>query len=95
MLQEISEFDVIASELKDKDVDSLLDTIIGLLANQDQFGSKAPMVVVKLEALAAKFAILARYYTTIDKSDPVKKNLYYTLSEQAHQLAAAMKYVVR
>ena len=95
MLQQIDEFDKISSELNDPDVDVLLDMVVQLLTKHDMLDTKAPLVIVRLEALSAKFAILARYYTTMEKNQSTKKNLYYTLADQAHQLAAAMKYVVR
>lgn len=98
MLKEISdiqEFNDISELLQDKQVDQALEYVTKVIADPASVAQRGPITVVMLEGLAAKFAILARYYTTIDKSQPQRKNVYYTMAEQMHSLAAAMKYVVK
>lgn len=94
-ISDIQEFNDISELLQDEQVDQALQFVVELLADPTSVAQRGPLGVVILEGLAAKFAIQARYYTTVDKSQPQRKNVYYTMAEQMHSLAAAMKYVVK
>jgi hypothetical protein len=58
------------------------------------------MIIIELQALSAKFAVLASYYTTIAKDktgtpNNNKKNIYYTASSAIDRLVDALKYAAR
>lgn len=80
--------------MQDKDLDIALDLVVKLIAKPDVPAMKAPELIVKLQALSAKFSMLARYYTTFEKGteSSKKKNVYYTASDCVDKLVDALKY---
>jgi hypothetical protein len=50
-----------------------------------------------LQAISAKLAVMARYYTTFEKGgeNSKKKNTYYTVSEAIDKLVDSLKYSAR
>lgn len=97
LISELSEFNDIKEFMNDKDLDFALDLIIKLIAKPDVPSSKAPELIIKIQALSAKFAIMSRYYTTFEKGgeNAKKKNVYYTAEEALNNLAAALKYSMK
>ena len=94
LISELTEFNDIKEFMKDPDLDYALDLIIKLIAKPDVPSSKAPDLIVKMQALAAKFAMLSRFYTTFEKGgeNAKKKNVYYTAEEAVTRLVDALKY---
>jgi hypothetical protein len=94
LISELTEFNDIKEFMKDADLDYALDLIIKLIAKPDVPSSKAPDLIVKMQALAAKFAMLSRFYTTFEKGgeNAKKKNVYYTAEEAITRLVDALKY---
>jgi hypothetical protein len=80
--------------MNDPDLDTALELIIKLITKPDVPAAKAPELIVKLQALSAKFSMLARYYTTFEKSGEAskRKNVYYTASDSIDKLVDAVKY---
>lgn len=100
LLEEISsitEFNEMSEFMNDTDLDNALAMIIKLIMKPDVPPNVASSVIVQLQALSAKFAMLARYYTTYDKGAEAskKKNTYYTLSDAVDKLVAALKYSLK
>jgi hypothetical protein len=97
LISELSEFNDIKEFMNDHDLDFALDLIIKLIAKPDVPSSKAPELIIKIQALSAKFAIMSRYYTTFEKGgeNAKKKNVYYTAEEALNNLAAALKYSMK
>ena len=97
LISELSEFNDIKEFMNDKDLDFALDLIIKLIAKPDVPSSKAPDLVVKMQALSAKFAMMSRFYTTFEKGgeNAKKKNVYYTAEEAINRLVDALKYSAR
>lgn len=97
VISELTEFNDMKEFMNDKDLDYALDVIIKLIAKPDVPSSKAPDLIVKLQALASKFAMLARYYTTFEKGgdNAKKKNVYFTAEESINKLVDALKYSAR
>jgi len=100
LISVVTEFNDLHEYMKDEQLDRALATIVKLLMNPDVPSAKAPMLIIELQALSAKFAVLASYYTTIakDKSGSVnnnKKNIYYTANEAIDRLVDALKYSAR
>jgi len=96
-VSKITEFNDIKEYMADPELDEALDLIIKLVMKPDVPAGKSPELIVRLQALSAKFAILARYYTTLEKGgeSAKKKNVYYTASEAIDKLVDAVKYLAR
>ena len=108
LISEITEFNDMKEFMGDKDLDYALDLIIKLIAKPDVpslvristislVSSKAPDLIIKMQALGAKFAMLSRYYTTFEKGgdNAKKKNVYYTAEEAINRIVDALKYSAR
>lgn len=97
LISELSEFNDIKEFMNDADLDYALDLIIKLIAKPDVPSSRAPELIIKIQALSAKFAMMSRYYTTFEKGgdNAKKKNVYYTAEEALNNLAAALKYSMK
>ena len=96
-VSEITEFNDMSEFVNDKDLDKALDLIIKLVMKPDVPAAKATELIIQLQALSAKFAVMARYYTSFEKGVEAskKKNVYYTMSDSIDKLAAAVKYSIR
>lgn len=96
-ISKITEFNDMSEYMQDKDLDQALDLIIKLISKPDVPNSKAPELIIKLQAISAKLAMQARYYTTFLKGgeNSKKKNTYYTASEAIDKLVDALKYAAR
>lgn len=93
----ITEFNDMSEFMGDKDLDTALDLIIRLITKPDVPSAKAPSLIVQLQAISAKFAMQARYYTTFEKGGDAskKKNTYYTAADTIDKLVDALKYSAR
>jgi len=96
-ISELTEFNDMKEFMNDKDLDYALDLIIKLIAKPDVPSTKAPDLIVKMQALSAKFAMMSRFYTTFEKGgeNAKKKNVYYTAEEAINRLVDALKYSAR
>jgi hypothetical protein len=96
-VSDITEFNEISEYMKDTDLDEAMLLIIKLIAKPDVPASKAPEIITRLQAIAAKLAIMSRYYTTFEKGPEAskKKNVYYTTAEAVNKLVDALKYNAR
>jgi hypothetical protein len=90
-MNEMSEF------MQDEDLDIALDLIIKLIMKPDVPSAKTPELIIRLQALSAKFAMLSRYYTTFEKGGDAskKKNVYYSANAAIDKLVDALKYGAR
>ena len=97
LISGITEFNDLSEFMQDKDLDIALDLIIKLISKPDVPSTTAPGLIVKLQAISAKLAIQARYYTTFEKGgdNSKKKNTYYTAAEAIDKLVDALKYSAR
>ena len=96
----ITEINDLSSFLNDKDFDEAMELVIKLIAKPGVEPAMAQRLIVKLQALSTKYAILAATYSTIkrDKSGTPnnhKKNIYYSLKEALDKLCDALKYAAR
>ena len=99
-ISDITEFNDLHDYMKDEQLDRAMNVVIKLLANPDIPAAKAPQLIIELQAISAKFGMLASYYSTIakDKAGTMnnnKKNVYYSVKESVDKLVDALKYVVR
>jgi hypothetical protein len=97
LISEVTEFNDMKEYMNDPDLDYALDLIIKLITKPDVPSSKAPDLIIKMQALGAKFAMLSRFYTTFEKGgeNAKKKNVYYTAEEAINRLVDALKYSAR
>lgn len=94
LVSEVTELNDLSDYMKDEDLDRALELIIKLIVKPDVPATKAPDLIVTLQALSTKFAILARYYTSFEKGVDAskKKNVYYTVNAAIDKLVDAIKY---
>lgn len=94
LISEVTELNELSEFMKDKDLDDALELVIKLIMKPDVPSTKAPDLIVRLQALSTKFAVLARYYTTFEKGVDAskKKNVYYTVSDAINKLVDSLKY---
>lgn len=99
LFNDIVEFNEIHRFMSDEQIDRALTVVVKASTNPESLPhQQIPDLIVELQALAAKFAILATYYNGIGKdgADEVKKkNLYYTFKECITELVNALKYKAR
>jgi hypothetical protein len=96
----ITEFNDLHEFMNDDQLDRAMAVVINILMKPDIPAANAYKLIVELQAISAKFGILAAYYSTVakDKAGTVnnnKKNIYYSVKESIDKLVDALKYVVR
>jgi hypothetical protein len=96
-INNITEFNDIRDFMNDPDIDAALEAIVKIIVKPEIPPTATSVMIIKLQALSAKFSILARYYTTMEKGEIAskKKNVYYTVSDSIDKLVAALKYGVK
>jgi hypothetical protein len=92
LVNEVAEFSDISEIMNDDQLTDALGIIVKLMMNPDVPAQKAVGLIVQLEAYAAKFKMLASYYTNVKKDDRAKKNLYYSANEAVQRLVDSLKY---
>lgn len=97
IVSEVTQFNDLSEFMQDKDLDKALEFVVKLILKPDVPAAKAPELIIQLQALSAKFAILARYYTTLEKGteSAKRKNVYYTASDSIDKLVDAIKYMAK
>lgn len=94
-LNSVAEFAELAGYMNDPEFTQALEMIVKIMSSPDIPPHKAQILIVKLEAYAAKFGMLASYHAHIDKSDRAKKNMYFSGRDSMQRLVDALKYVLR
>lgn len=96
LINSVVEFNEIHKFMGDEQIDRALAIVIKAIQAPDSLPPQAiPNLIVELQALSAKCAILATYYNGIGKGGPEevkKKNMYYTFKEVLNDLVNALKY---
>lgn len=100
IVSEITEFNDLSEYMQDEQLDRTLELVIKCLMKPDIAAQKAPRLIVELQALSTKFAVMAVTYATIkkDRAGTVnnnKKNIYYSTKEAIDRLVDALKYSAR
>jgi hypothetical protein len=96
----ITEFNDLHDFMGDEQLDRAMDIVIKLLAKPDVPVAYATRLIVELQTLSTKFAMLAAYYATIakDRAGSVnnnKKNIYYSTKEAIDKLVDSLKYAAK
>lgn len=99
-ISRITEFNDISDFMKDPQLDRAMDLAIKCMANPDLASTKAPRLIVELQALSFKFSMKAVEYSTIKKDragteNNYKKNVYHSVRDALNDLVSALKYVAR
>ena len=96
-ISQVSEFNELSEYMQDKDLDEALSLIIKLIVKPDVPASRAPELIVRLQAMSAKFAMQKRYYMTFEKGvDAAKrKNAYASASDAIDKVVDSLKYIAR
>lgn len=96
LINEVVEFNEIHKFMDDEQIDRALTIVVKAINGPGDLPPQAiPNLIVELQALSAKCAILATYYNGIGKGGPEeikKKNMYYTFKEVLNDLVNALKY---
>jgi hypothetical protein len=99
-VNQVTEFNDLHEFMNDPELDEALALIVKIMMKPDIPSVQAVALIGKLQAMSAKFAILATYYTTIAKGpsgsvNNTKKNVYYTMKESIDKIVDALKYLAR
>lgn len=99
-ISQITEFNDLHEYMNDPELDEAMALIVKIMVKPDIPSVQAVALIGKLQAMSAKFAILATYYTTIAKGpsgsvNNTKKNVYYTMKESIDKIVDALKYLAR
>lgn len=86
--------------MQDEELAGAMDLAIKCIAKPEMPPSVARAALLKMQGLAFRFRMQAATYTYIHKGksgtdENVKKNVYYSASEQCHELAQTLKYLVK
>lgn len=84
----------------DDDLAEAMNLAVKCIAKPDMPPSVARSALLKMQGLAFQFRMQAATYTYIHKGkagtdENVKKNVYFAASEQCHELAQTLKYLVK
>lgn len=84
----------------DDDLGEAMNLAVKCIAKPDMPPSVARTALLKMQGYAFQFRMQAAAYTYIHKGkagteENVKKNVYFAASEQCHDLAQTLKYLVK
>ena len=94
-LEEINDLYNIAEYMNDEELSKALEFIAKLILKPDIPLSIASVEIVRMQAIAAKLALQARWMTNVEKGNPAKKNIYYTTAAELDKIVASLKYLVK
>lgn len=100
VVNRITELNDLSEFLGDQDFDEAMQLVIRLIMKPGIDPAAAQRLIVKLQALSTKYAVLAVTYSTIkrDKAgtpNNYKKNIYHSLKEALDKLCDALKYAAK
>lgn len=97
LVSTVTEFNDLHDFMEDEQLDRALYLVVRLYNEKGKMNpAQAAAVIVELQALATKFAVLGTYYMTIGKKgapEVHKKNVYMTLKDSITKLVDSLKYV--
>ena len=100
LISTITQFNDISEFMKDEQLDTAMARVVKLITKPEVPAHMAPRLIVELQALSTKFALMAAYYATIAKGpsgseNANRKNIYYSTKEAINSLVDALKYAAR
>lgn len=86
--------------MSDPDFTDALELALKCIAKPDVPPAVAKVALVKMQAYAFKFRMQALVYTYVHTgktgtTENVKKNAYFAITEQCHELAQTLKYIAK
>lgn len=86
--------------MQDPELAVAMNLALNCIAKPGIPAANAREALIKLEALSFRFKMQAQTYMTIKTGrsgtdENKKKNVYFSASEQCHELAGAMKYLLK
>ena len=97
LVSTVTEFNDLHDFMEDEQLDRALHLVVKLYMEKGRMNpAQAAAVIVELQALATKFAVLGTYYMTIGKKgteETHRKNVYMTLKDSITKLVDSLKYV--
>lgn len=100
VINEVAEFQSLYEFLEDEELGEALSIIVKIMTKPDVPPAQALVLINKLQAMSAKFGILATWYSTVEKGTSgsknyIKKNVYYTMKDSLDKLVDSLKYIAR
>lgn len=100
LVSQVTEFNDLHEFMQDDQLDRALEIVVNLYMREDISPVKALKLIVELQALSTKFAILGKVYETIQsgpaRSDEAhKKNLYKNINAALDKMVDALKHVAK
>ena len=97
LVSQVTELNDLHEFMEDEQVDRAMHLVIRLYMEKGRLNPvQAAALIVELQSLATKFALLATYYMTIGKGGSEathKKNVFFTLNNSITKLVDSLKYV--
>jgi hypothetical protein len=86
--------------MQDDDFADAMDLALKVIAKPKMPIAAALEALMKMQGYAFKFRMMGQVYMTIKKgtggsNENQKKNVYFSVSEQCHELAQTLKYLAR
>lgn len=99
-LSEVQDLVDLNDFIQDEDFGEALGLALKCIVKPDLPPAVAREALVQMEAYSFKFRMMGQVFMTIKKApagkpENMKKNVYFSVSEACHELAAALKYIVR
>lgn len=97
LVSTVTEFNDLHEFMEDEQLDRAMHLVVKLYNEKGRLTpATAAALIVELQALSTKFALMATYYMTIGKKgteEAHKKNVYMTLKDSISKLVDSLKYV--
>lgn len=86
--------------MDDEDFTNALDLVMKCIAKPNPPMSASREALLLMQAYSFKFRMQSKVYDSLHKgragtSENIKKNVYYSASEQCHELAQTLKYICK
>jgi len=99
-MSQIQDFVDLYDFMEDEEFGQAMELALKCLAKPDLPPAAARTALVKMQAYAFYFKVKGQVYMTIKKGkagteDNNKKNVYFSVSEQCHELAQTLKYIAK
>lgn len=84
--------------MDDQDFENALELALKVIAKPDMPPAVARKALIQMQGYAFKFRMMGQVFMTIKKGragtdENNKKNVYFSVSEQCHELAQTLKYI--
>src|SRR6478735_4249821 len=99
-LSEVQDLVDLNDFMNDESFGEAMGLALKCIAKPDLPPAHARKALIQMEAYSFKFRMLGQVYMTIKQGkagtpENKRKNVYFSVSEACHELAAALKYIVR